>query len=221
MLNGPDAGCGLRSGSSGRGIRSDLRNSANGAWAKTWPHRRQVALTVRGGSQIHPDFILHCRMPTSTRLGFRDSLFTDCLTRRTAGCGPACPVVWEGRSCEAPPYPDSIRRLPPEVRAKRPRHSVEERLGANIQLHPRHRAAPVFPVHIPRHFVHRGVQSIGPFGTPHSAKGCNPCLASYRAIASPMVPLEPRGFHPEALFPHAAGRNGLQLFILAFVGQIH
>src|SRR5580704_3919874 len=33
-----------------------------------------------------------------------------CLTRRTAGCGPACPVVWEGRSCEASPYPD-----PPEI----------------------------------------------------------------------------------------------------------
>ena len=26
-------------------------------------------------------------------------------TRRTAGCGPACPVVWEGRSCETPPIP--------------------------------------------------------------------------------------------------------------------
>src|SRR5207248_1821124 len=25
---------------------------------------------------------------------------------RTAGYGPVCPVVWEGRSCEAPPYPD-------------------------------------------------------------------------------------------------------------------
>src|SRR5713101_5676957 len=38
----------------------------------------------------------------------RDSAI-DCqtyrLTRRTAGCGPACPVVWEGRSREAPPYP--------------------------------------------------------------------------------------------------------------------
>src|SRR6266849_4426073 len=41
----------------------------------------------------------------------RDSAI-DCetyrLTRRTAGCGPACPVVWEGRSCEASPYPDSV-----------------------------------------------------------------------------------------------------------------
>src|SRR6266849_7467100 len=41
----------------------------------------------------------------------RDSA-TDCeayrLTRRTAGCGPACPVVWEGRSCEAHPYPNQL-----------------------------------------------------------------------------------------------------------------
>src|SRR6266853_6142070 len=41
----------------------------------------------------------------------RDSTI-DCetyrLTRRTAGCGPACPVVWEGRSCEASPYPDQL-----------------------------------------------------------------------------------------------------------------
>ena len=28
------------------------------------------------------------------------------LTRRTVGCGPACPVVWEGRSREVSPYPD-------------------------------------------------------------------------------------------------------------------
>jgi RNA-directed DNA polymerase len=28
------------------------------------------------------------------------------LIRRTAVCGPACTVVWEGSSCEATPYPD-------------------------------------------------------------------------------------------------------------------
>ena len=32
----------------------------------------------------------------------------DSSTRRTAGCGPACPVVWEGRSREASPYPDCL-----------------------------------------------------------------------------------------------------------------
>src|SRR5205807_3236537 len=30
---------------------------------------------------------------------------TDCLTRRTAGCGPACPVVLEEGGREASPYP--------------------------------------------------------------------------------------------------------------------
>ena len=29
---------------------------------------------------------------------------------RTAVYGPVCPVVWEGRSREAPPYPDLLRR---------------------------------------------------------------------------------------------------------------
>src|SRR5205823_12347141 len=28
------------------------------------------------------------------------------VSRRTAGYGPVCPVVWEGRSRKAPPYPD-------------------------------------------------------------------------------------------------------------------
>ena len=29
---------------------------------------------------------------------------------RTAGYGPVCPVVWEGRSRKAPPYPACKRR---------------------------------------------------------------------------------------------------------------
>jgi hypothetical protein len=27
-------------------------------------------------------------------------------TPRTAGCGPACPVVWQGRRGDSPPYAD-------------------------------------------------------------------------------------------------------------------
>jgi hypothetical protein len=30
-------------------------------------------------------------------------------TSRTARCGPACRVVWEGRGRKVPPYPDSGR----------------------------------------------------------------------------------------------------------------
>jgi hypothetical protein len=33
-------------------------------------------------------------------------LFTRSSTRRTAVCGPACTVVWEGRTGDCPPYPD-------------------------------------------------------------------------------------------------------------------
>src|SRR5690349_10317656 len=33
-----------------------------------------------------------------------------CLIRRTAGYGPVCPVVWEGRSRETSPYPDCRNR---------------------------------------------------------------------------------------------------------------
>ena len=29
-------------------------------------------------------------------------------TRRTAGCGPACPVVWQGRVGDHSPYADSV-----------------------------------------------------------------------------------------------------------------
>jgi hypothetical protein len=34
------------------------------------------------------------------------------LTHRTAGCGPACPVVWEGRRGDSPPYPDYCDLVP-------------------------------------------------------------------------------------------------------------
>src|SRR5262249_54175691 len=33
-----------------------------------------------------------------------------CLIRRTAGYGPVCPVVWEGRSRKTSPYPDGARQ---------------------------------------------------------------------------------------------------------------
>ena len=40
-----------------------------------------------------------------TRSGVRRG-FISCLIQRTAGYGPVCPVVWEGRSRETAPYPD-------------------------------------------------------------------------------------------------------------------
>src|ERR1017187_6306948 len=40
------------------------------------------------------------------RTGNPPSLLTS--TSRTAGCGPACPVVWEGRAGDCSPYPDRV-----------------------------------------------------------------------------------------------------------------
>ena len=63
----------------------------------TWP------LAAREQPRAH-----HCsanRLLRLTRLGLRRGA-ADRIIRRTAGYGPVCPVVWEGRSCEAPPYPD-------------------------------------------------------------------------------------------------------------------
>ena len=40
------------------------------------------------------------------------SSIADGSTSRTAVCGSACTVVWEGRSREAPPYPDRDARSP-------------------------------------------------------------------------------------------------------------
>src|SRR5437763_15731932 len=46
-------------------------------------------------------------MTSSTRSDSFDSAIR--LNRRTAVCGPACTVVWEGEGREAPPYPDRGR----------------------------------------------------------------------------------------------------------------
>jgi RNA-directed DNA polymerase len=50
---------------------------------------------------------LLCRTLSSPRSGFPSSRLTVGLTRRTAGCGPACPVVWQGKRGDSLPYADS------------------------------------------------------------------------------------------------------------------
>jgi hypothetical protein len=48
------------------------------------------------------------------------SAFLGCRHRRPLNSieppwyGPVCPVVWEGRSRKAPPYPDQFRMVSPE-----------------------------------------------------------------------------------------------------------
>src|SRR5882762_4119188 len=45
-------------------------------------------------------------MPTLNYSAFHPCLERVSATSRTAVYGPVCTVVWEGRSREAPPYPD-------------------------------------------------------------------------------------------------------------------
>src|SRR5208283_2240396 len=44
--------------------------------------------------------------PSGDALCRKPGYFTPSSTRRTAVCGPACTVVWEGRTGDCPPYPD-------------------------------------------------------------------------------------------------------------------
>jgi hypothetical protein len=50
-------------------------------------------------------------MPTSPLLDFYPWSYGFSLTRRTAVCGPACTVVWEGRTGNRLRYPDCARSL--------------------------------------------------------------------------------------------------------------
>ena len=61
--------------------------------------RTPVGVKLQGASVEGPNRFLATHMPKAR-------LFTRSLIRRTAGCGPACPVVWEGRTSDRPPYPD-------------------------------------------------------------------------------------------------------------------
>src|SRR5262249_5694911 len=49
-----------------------------------------------------------------------------CITNRTAVCGPARTVVWEGRSGNAPPYPDSEPKQALRLAEMSPRESPRE-----------------------------------------------------------------------------------------------
>jgi RNA polymerase Rpb1, domain 5 len=50
---------------------------------------------------------------------------------RTAGCGPACPVVWQGRRGDSPPYADfsSVHRLTDRVTGRVPHVRASAYMG--------------------------------------------------------------------------------------------
>jgi hypothetical protein len=66
-----------------------------------------------GGETFASSGSLHIAlsMPTSPLLDFYPWSYGFSLTRRTAVCGPACTVEWEGRTGNRLPYPDCARSL--------------------------------------------------------------------------------------------------------------
>ena len=78
-----------------RGVGRDLAAQTAGSPHGPWRLSNSPALTI-----ALPNALLRL-----TRLGFRRGP-TACIIHRTAVYGPVCTVVWEGRSREAPPYPD-------------------------------------------------------------------------------------------------------------------
>src|SRR5664279_4003502 len=68
--------------------------------------------------------------PTSIRLASHGCLSGNSSIHRTAVCGPACAVVWEGRRGDSPPYPD----FPPLSL----RHDLLKQLQQAPLISPRH-----------------------------------------------------------------------------------
>ncbi len=84
---------------------------------RTWRHKPPAARTARGGSATARLWLSHSPTPPSSRSACLPSCPISRSIRRTAVYGPVCTVVWEGRSREAPPYPDlrrdAVRRRGP------------------------------------------------------------------------------------------------------------
>src|ERR1700745_3886642 len=68
--------------------------------------KRPAAAAVLGISPAAELSLLGSQMHTSNRSACHPCSSRVSATSRTAVYGPVCTVVWEGRSCEAPPYTD-------------------------------------------------------------------------------------------------------------------
>jgi hypothetical protein len=85
------------------------RTSQTGYGVKTWRRKLPGVLTARGGLRTRPRSPSLCRMPTLPSSGFHHPWWCGLsLICRTAVCGPACTVVWQGRRGDPSPYVDCL-----------------------------------------------------------------------------------------------------------------
>src|SRR5712691_9212665 len=125
-LAGSGCGCGPLFGASGK--HHDVAE-------RHWPHcESRGSCVTRPAVAVAPGLSHGAKpsasgspMPTSDRSAFHPCLERVSATSRTAVYGPVRTVVWEGRSREAPPYPDGCKSDDEQDREHDFHDAVEER----------------------------------------------------------------------------------------------
>ena len=83
------------------GVSKDLAAQTAGSVSRSMAHRQQprseLCASKRLLRQAWCSQVVHWSLAQSVR---------------TAGCGPACPVVWQGRRGDSPPYADCRDGIP-------------------------------------------------------------------------------------------------------------
>ena len=95
--------CGSNGSEDGHGFA----NFASAASGQTSRHQLPGVLTALGGLRTRPLSPSLCRTPTLPSSDFHSWSCGLSLIRRTAVCGPACTVVWQGRRATRSPMPDA------------------------------------------------------------------------------------------------------------------
>ena len=105
-LAGSGCDCGLLFGASGKHHGAAGRHLSQTGSRHGLPGTRPAAAAVPGISPALEPSPPGSQMRTSNRSVSHPCSKRVSATSRTAVYGPVRTVVWEGRSCEAPPYPD-------------------------------------------------------------------------------------------------------------------
>src|SRR5712672_4805590 len=105
-LAGSDCDCGPLCGANGKPHGAAARHSSQIGSQSGLQGTRPAAAAALGISPAAELSLLGSQMHTSNRSACHPCSNRVSVTSRTAVYGPVRTVVWEGRSCKAPPYPD-------------------------------------------------------------------------------------------------------------------
>jgi hypothetical protein len=106
-MNGCEDECVNWRGNNGKPPRIDIETYEGEACPNIGRNVPEGRVWDLGGYQCLPPYNKLSVMPTGRRRAYPASKHNINFVTldRTAGCGPACPVVWEGGRLPAPPIP--------------------------------------------------------------------------------------------------------------------